>query len=92
MIPERTIDEVLQRADITEVVGGYVSLRQKGSNLWGLCPFHSEKSPSFSVSPSKQIYKCFWLRQGGNAINFIMEMEGLKYPEAIRFLAAAVQH
>ena len=87
MIPERTIDEVLQRADITEVVGGYVSLRQKGSNLWGLCPFHSEKSPSFSVSPSKQIYKCFGCGKGGNAINFIMEMEGLKYPEAIRFLA-----
>ena len=87
-IPESVIDEVLSRADIADVVGSYVSLKPKGSNLWGLCPFHDEKTPSFSVNPAKGIYWCFGACQkGGNAIKFIMEIEGLNYPQAIRFLA-----
>jgi len=87
LIPESVIDEVLTRADIESVVGRYVQLKRSGSNLWGLCPFHSEKTPSFSVHPGKSIYHCFGCGKGGNAINFIMEIEHLSYPEAIRHLA-----
>lgn len=86
LIPESVIDEILLKADIESVVGRYVSLKRKGGNEWGLCPFHHEKTPSFSVNPSKGIYKCFGCNKGGNAINFIMEMEHLSYPEAIRYL------
>ena len=86
MIPESVIDEILLKADIESVVGRYVSLSRKGGNLWGLCPFHHEKTASFSVNPSKGIYKCFGCNKGGNAINFIMEIEHLNYPEAIRYL------
>jgi DNA primase len=86
-IPESTIDEVLSRADIESVVGEYVTFQKRsGSDLFACCPFHSEKTPSFSVSPSRQIYYCFGCHKGGNAINFIMELEHLSYPEAIRFL------
>ena len=87
-IPDSVIDEVLAKADIADVVGNYVSLKPRGSNLVGLCPFHDEKTPSFSVNPSRGIYRCFGACQkGGNAIGFIMEIEYLSYPEAIRFLA-----
>ncbi|MCR5287968.1 MAG: DNA primase [Saccharofermentans sp.] len=86
LIPESVIDEILLKADIESVVGRYVSLSRKGGNLWGLCPFHHEKTASFSVNPSKGIYKCFGCNKGGNAINFIMEIEHLNYPEAIRYL------
>ena len=86
LIPDNIIDEVLTRADIESVVGRYVLLKRQGANLWGLCPFHTEKTPSFSVNPSKGIYKCFGCGKGGNAINFIMEIEHLNYPEAIRHL------
>ena len=86
LIPDNVIDEVLTRADIESVVGRYVLLKRQGANLWGLCPFHTEKTPSFSVNPSKGIYKCFGCGKGGNAINFIMEIEHLNYPEAIRHL------
>ena len=86
-IPENVIDEVLTRADIESVVGRYVSLKRSGGNLWGLCPFHSEKTPSFSVNPSRGIYKCFGCGKGGNAIRFITEIEHMSYPEAIRYLA-----
>ena len=88
MIPESVIDEILLKADIESVVGRYVSLNRKGGNMWGLCPFHHEKTPSFSVNPSKNIYKCFGCGKGGNAISFIMEIEHLNYPEAIRFLGS----
>ncbi len=88
LIPDNVIDEVLTRADIESVVGRYVLLKRSGGNLWGLCPFHSEKTPSFSVNPAKGIYKCFGCGKGGNAINFIMEIEHLNYPEAIRHLGA----
>ena len=86
LIPENVIDEVLTRADIESVVGRYVLLKRSGGNLWGLCPFHSEKTASFSVNPSKGIYKCFGCGKGGNAISFIMEIEHMSYPEAIRHL------
>jgi DNA primase len=87
LIPDNVIDEVLTRADIESVVGRYVLLKRQGANLWGLCPFHSEKTPSFSVNPAKGIYKCFGCGKGGNAIKFISEIEHLNYPEAIRHLA-----
>lgn len=87
MIDQRTVQEIFERAIIDEVVGDYVSLKKRGSNLLGLCPFHNEKTPSFSVSPSKGIYKCFGCGKGGNAVNFIMEHEHLSYPEALRHLA-----
>ena len=67
LIPDNVIDEVLTRADIESVVGRYVLLKRQGGNLWGLCPFHSEKTPSFSVNPSKGIYKCFGCGKGGGA-------------------------
>jgi len=86
-IPDSVIDEVLAKADIADVVGNYVALKSKGSNMWGLCPFHDEKTPSFSVNPSKGIFKCFGCQKGGNAIGFIMAMEGLDYREAIVYLA-----
>ena len=86
-IPEQFIDELVSRTDIADVVSSYVHLTKKGSNLWGLCPFHSEKTPSFSVSPGKQIYHCFGCGKGGGVISFVMEMENLSFPEAVRLLA-----
>lgn len=86
--PESFITELAERNDIADVVSGYVRLsRKSGSNLFGLCPFHSEKTPSFSVSPDKQIYHCFGCGKGGGVINFIMEIENLSFPEAVEFLA-----
>ena len=85
--PQNFLDELVARSDIVDVVGSYVALSRKGSNLFGLCPFHNEKTPSFSVSPDKQIYHCFGCKKGGGVINFIMEMENLSYPDAVRFLA-----
>lgn len=85
---EAFLTELADRNDIADVVSGYVRLGKKsGSNLFGLCPFHSEKTPSFSVSPDKQIYHCFGCGKGGGVINFIMEIEGLSFPEAVEFLA-----
>ena len=82
------IDELTQRSDIVDVVSGYVRLGKKsGSNMFGLCPFHSEKTPSFSVSPDKQIYHCFGCGKGGGVINFIMDIENLSFPDAVEFLA-----
>lgn len=81
------MDELMARSDIVDVVSGYVTLTRHGSNLFGLCPFHSEKTPSFSVAPDKQMYHCFGCKKGGDVINFIMDIEGLTFPEAVRFLA-----
>ncbi|MCQ2439665.1 MAG: DNA primase [Oscillospiraceae bacterium] len=82
------LDELAARNDIADVVGSYVRLTKKsGSNLFGLCPFHSEKTPSFSVSPDKQIYHCFGCGKGGGVISFIREIEGLEFNEAVEFLA-----
>ncbi len=86
--PETFLTELVERSDIVDVVSGYVRLGKKsGSNMFGLCPFHSEKTPSFSVSPDKQIYHCFGCGKGGGVINFIMEIENLSFPEAVEFLA-----
>ena len=88
MIPRETIDRIFEAAKVEDVVGSYVSLKKKGANLWGLCPFHHEKTSSFSVSPSKGIFKCFGCGKAGNAVRFVMEMEQCSYIEAIRQLAA----
>ncbi len=85
--PQSFMDELTARCDIVDVVGSYVQLTRRGSNLFGLCPFHSEKTGSFSVSPDKQIYYCFGCKRGGGVINFIMEEENLPFPDAVRFLA-----
>lgn len=87
MIPRTKIDEIVDAARVEEVVGEYVNLKKRGANLTGLCPFHQEKSPSFSVSPSKGIYKCFGCGKAGNAVNFIMEVEQLNYIDALKHLA-----
>lgn len=86
--PPSFIDELLARNPIEDVVGLTVNLKRSGSNLFGLCPFHGEKTASFSVAPDKGIYYCFGCHKGGGAINFIMELEGLSYPDAVRKLAA----
>ncbi len=85
--PTSFIDELVQRNPIEDVVGQYVSLKRSGSNLFGLCPFHGEKTASFSVNPDKGIYYCFGCHKGGGPINFQMEIEGLSYPDAVRALA-----
>ena len=87
MIIKETIDRIFEAARIEEVVGDFVQLKKRGSNLIGLCPFHNEKTPSFNVSPTRNIYKCFGCTKGGNAVNFIMEHEHYNYPEALRYLA-----
>ena len=86
-IPEQFIDELVARSEISDVVSSYVSLKKKGANLWGLCPFHSEKTPSFSVSQEKQIYHCFGCGKGGGVISFLMEIENLPFLDAVRLLA-----
>lgn len=85
--PQSFLDELVARSDIVDVVGSYVSLTKKGANYFGLCPFHNEKTGSFSVSPDKQIYHCFGCKKGGGVISFIMEEENLSFPDAVRFLA-----
>ena len=85
---EDFLQELASRNDIVDVVGSYVHLtKRSGSNLFGLCPFHSEKTPSFSVAPDKQIYHCFGCGKGGSVISFIMEIENLSFPDAVAFLA-----
>ena len=86
-ISKLTSDKVKERADIVDVVGDYVQLKKKGQNMWACCPFHGEKSPSFSVSPAKQIYKCFGCGKAGDPIQFVMDIEGIGFQEAIRHLA-----
>ena len=85
--PEEVIEEVRMRSDIVDVISGYVKLQKKGSNLFGLCPFHHEKSPSFLVSPSKQMYHCFGCGVSGNVITFVMEYENYSFREAVEMLA-----
>ncbi|RED65732.1 DNA primase [Cohnella lupini] len=87
MIPQSVIDEVLRRHEISETVGKFVHLTKNGKYLKGLCPFHSEKTPSFTVTPEKQIFHCYGCGKGGNVIKFIMEMEGESFPEAVKALA-----
>ena len=87
MIDQQTIGRILDAADIVDVVSDFVTLKKRGVNYIGSCPFHNEKTPSFTVSPSKGICKCFGCGAGGNAINFIMELENMSYPEALKYLA-----
>ncbi|MGD0710895.1 MAG: DNA primase [Bacteroidales bacterium] len=87
MINKDTIQNIIETARIEEVIGDYVTLKKRGVNLIGLCPFHNEKTPSFTVSAAKGIYKCFGCGKAGNSVNFLMEHEHLSYPEALRYLA-----
>ena len=87
MIPKLTIDNIFEASKIEEVVQDFISLKKRGANLIGKCPFHDEKTPSFTVSPSKNIFKCFGCGKGGNPVNFIMEHEKLSYPQALEYLA-----
>ncbi len=89
MIPESFVQDLLARVDVVDVVGRYVQLRKGGANLLGLCPFHNEKSPSFTVSPTKQFYHCFGCGAHGSAITFLIEHTGASFPEAVRSLAAS---
>ena len=86
-IDRETIERILDSAKIEEVVGDFVTLKRRGVNLIGLCPFHNEKTPSFTVSPAKNLCKCFGCGKGGNPVHFIMEHEQLSYYEALRWLA-----
>ena len=90
MIPDSFIQDLLNRVDVADVVGRYVQLKKGGINLLGLCPFHNEKSPSFTVSPTKQFYHCFGCGAHGSAITFLIEHTGASFPEAVRTLAGAV--
>jgi DNA primase len=87
VITQNTIQQILSRIDILEIIGGFVRLKRRGANYLGLCPFHNEKTPSFTVSPSKEIFKCFGCGKSGNTISFIMEHEKLSYVEALKWLA-----
>jgi len=87
MIPKITIDEIFEAVKIEEVVSDFVTLKKRGVNLLGLCPFHNEKTPSFTVSPAKGIYKCFGCGEGGNSVSFLMDKEHYSYPEALKYLA-----
>ena len=89
-IPQHFIQELLARVDVVEVVGRYVQLKKGGANFMGLCPFHGEKSPSFSVSPAKQFFHCFGCGKNGNAIGFLMEHAGMTFVEAVKDLAQNV--
>lgn len=89
-LPQRFLDELIERNDIVDLVSSYVTLTKKGGNYFGLCPFHNEKTGSFSVTPDKQLFYCFGCHKGGGAINFIMEIENLSYYDAVQFLARRV--
>jgi DNA primase len=91
MITKETIDRIFDAVRIEDVVGDFVQLKKRGVNFLGLCPFHNEKTPSFNVNPVRNIYKCFGCGKGGNAVNFIMELEHYTYPEALKFLAGKYQ-
>src|SRR5580698_932891 len=88
MISQQTIQQILSKIDIIDIVGEFVKLKKRGANYLGLCPFHNEKTPSFTVSPTKEIYKCFGCGRSGNTISFLMEHEKYSYVEALKWLAA----
>ena len=87
MIPQDTVNRILDTAQIVDVVGDFVTLKKRGANYIACCPFHNEKTPSFSVSPSKGIFKCFGCGKSGTAVGFVMEHESLSYVEALKYLA-----
>ena len=86
-IPREVIEEIVYRTDMEQLVGSYVSLRRTGANMLGLCPFHSEKTPSFTVTPAKKMFYCFGCGAGGNAITFVQKAENLDFVQAVEFLA-----
>ena len=86
-IPEDIIDQVRQASDIVDIIGEFVRLKKRGRNFMALCPFHTEKTPSFSVSPERQIYHCFGCGKGGNVYTFLMEHENMSFVEAVKHLA-----
>jgi DNA primase len=86
-IPEEKISEIINASDIVDIVSESVILKKAGQNFFGLCPFHSEKTPSFSVNPAKQIFHCFGCSAGGNSISYVMKYHGLSFPEALKMLA-----
>src|SRR5262249_48328222 len=88
LIPEEVVQEVLLRTDIVDVIGDYIQLKRTGANAKGLCPFHQEKTPSFTVSPVKGLFYCFGCHASGNVFRFLMQHEHMTFPEAVRFLAA----
>src|SRR3954447_19110014 len=88
--PQTFIDDLKRQADIVRVIQDYVQLKKKGANWMACCPFHKEKTPSFSVSPSKEIFYCFGCHKGGSVFNFVMEMERVSFPEAIKIVAEKV--
>src|SRR5450631_4786288 len=88
MISQETIQQIVSRIDIIEIISSFIKLKKRGTNYIGLCPFHNEKTPSFTVSPSKEIYKCFGCGRSGNSISFLMEHEKYSYAESLRWLAA----
>ena len=87
MIDRETVDRIYAAANIVDIIGDYVTLKRKGVNYQACCPFHNEKTPSFVVSPSKGVYKCFGCGKGGNAVTFLMEHENITYPEALKMVA-----
>ena len=87
LLPDAWVSQVYQHANVVDVVSNYLPLLQQGRNHVGLCPFHNEKTPSFSVNPDNNVYHCFGCKAGGNVVQFVMEMEKLTYPEALRHLA-----
>ena len=87
MIPKETIDKIFETVRVEEVVGDFVQLKKRGANFIGNCPFHDEKTPSFTVSASKGIYKCFGCGKGGNSVSFVMDHEHYSYPQALKYLA-----
>ena len=87
MIPPKQVQEILDALRIEDVIGEFVTLRKRGVNLLGLCPFHNEKTPSFNVNPTRNIFKCFGCGKGGDAITFLIEHEKFTYPDALRWLA-----
>ncbi len=91
-IADDKIDEVRNATDIVEVISGYVHLKKRGKNYLGLCPFHTEKTPSFTVSAEKQMYHCFGCGKGGNIFTFLMEMDKISFVEAVRSLASKVRY
>ena len=85
-IDSATVDRIMDATNIVDVVGDFVSLKRRGANHWGLCPFHNDRSPSFAVNPSKGIFKCFSCGKAGTAVSFLMDLEGMSYVEALKWL------
>src|SRR5512145_1703066 len=90
LIADETIERIRERVDIVELISSYLPLKRSGGNYQGLCPFHGEKSPSFNVNPARQIFHCFGCGVGGNSVSFVMKMEGISFPEAVKLLARRV--